>query len=61
MAANIRMIIASRTVSSLQLMTVHEGQNVNAEDELTACSTDNESERSDKCLDLNDPKVIKTL
>ena len=36
-----------------------EGQNVNAEDELTACSTDNESERSDKCLDLNDPKVIK--
>ena len=36
-----------------------EGQNVNVADELTACSTDNESEHSDKCLDLNDPKVIK--
>ena len=36
-----------------------EYQNVNVADELTACSTDNESEHSDKCLDLNDPKVIK--
>ena len=39
----------------------NEEQNVDGvvEDELTASSTDNDSEHSYKCLDLNDPKVIK--
>ena len=38
-----------------------EEQNIDGvvEEELTTCSTDNESEYSYKCLDLNDPKVIK--
>ena len=38
-----------------------EEQNIDGvvEDELTACSTDNDSEYSYECLNLNDPKVIK--
>ena len=37
-----------------------EEQNIGVvEDELTACSTDNDSEYSHECLNLNYPKVIK--
>lgn len=36
-----------------------EEQNIVIDDELTSCSTDNESEYSGKGLDLTDPKVIK--
>lgn len=38
-----------------------EEQNIDGvvKDELTACSTDNDSDYSHECLDLNDPKVIK--
>ena len=38
-----------------------EEQNIDGvvDDELTTCSSDNESGYSSKCLDLNDPMVIK--